>query len=71
MELKFVVPNMAQTFGNLEFAGENEVRQQRVNDRMTVVSAVITCTLMCGVPMILWLHFRQKLEKRTFSRNRK
>lgn len=38
MELKFVVPNMAQTFGNLEFAGENEVRQQRVNDRMTVVS---------------------------------
>ena len=38
MELKFVVPNMVQTFGNLEFAGENEVRQQRVNDRMTVVS---------------------------------
>ena len=38
MELKFVVPNMAQTFGNLEFAGENEVRQQRINDRMAVVS---------------------------------
>ena len=38
MELKFVVPNMAQTFGNLEFAGENEVHQQRVNGRMTVVS---------------------------------
>ena len=38
MELKFVVPNMAQTFGNLEFAGENEVEQRRINGRLTAVS---------------------------------
>lgn len=38
MELKFVVPNMAQTFGNLEFAGENEVEQRRINGRMSVLS---------------------------------
>ena len=38
MELKFVVPNMAQTFGNLEFAGENEVEQRRSNGRMSVLS---------------------------------
>ena len=31
MKLKYIVPDMAQTFGNLEFAGENEVEQQRVN----------------------------------------
>lgn len=32
MELKYVVPNMEKTFGNLEFAGENEVQQQRSTD---------------------------------------
>ena len=29
MELRFVVPNMEKTFGNLEFAGENTTEQQR------------------------------------------
>ena len=38
MELKFVVPNMEKTFGNLEFAGENEVQQQRINGRTAVVA---------------------------------
>ena len=38
MELKYVVPNMEETFGNLEFAGENEVEQRRINGRMTVVA---------------------------------
>ena len=38
MELRFVVPNMEKTFGNLEFAGENKVEQRRINGRMTVVS---------------------------------
>ena len=34
MELRFVVPNMEKTFGNLEFAGENTTEQQRINGRM-------------------------------------
>ena len=38
MELKYIVPNVAQTFGNLEFAGENKVEQQRINGRYTPVS---------------------------------
>ncbi len=38
MELKYVVPNMEKTFGNLEFAGENEVEQRRINGRMAVVT---------------------------------
>lgn len=38
MKLKYIVPDMAQTFGNLEFAGENEVDQQRVNGRFVPVT---------------------------------
>lgn len=38
MELKYVVPNMVKTFGNLEFAGINKVEQRRINGRLTVIS---------------------------------
>lgn len=38
MELKFVVPNMEKTFGQLEFAGEGDINQRRVNGQMTVLS---------------------------------
>lgn len=38
MELKHVIRNMEKTFGNLEFAGENKVKQRRINGRMAVVS---------------------------------
>ena len=33
MELRFVVPNMEKTFGNLEFAGEDKTEQRRINGR--------------------------------------
>ena len=39
MELRFVVPNMEKTFGNLEFAGENTTEQQRINGRMAVITS--------------------------------
>ena len=38
MELKFVVPNMIKTFGQLEYAGEGKVEQRRINGKMTVLS---------------------------------
>uniref|UniRef100_UPI00403F4878 YdcP family protein n=1 Tax=Candidatus Enterococcus willemsii TaxID=1857215 RepID=UPI00403F4878 len=38
MELKYVVPIMKDTFGNLEFAGEGDVEQRRINGRLTTVS---------------------------------
>ena len=38
MELKFVVKKKTKTFGNLEYAGESEVVQRRINGRMTAVS---------------------------------
>ena len=37
MNLKHVIPDMEKTFGTLEFAGEGEVEQGRVNNRMTVI----------------------------------
>ena len=38
MELKFAIPNMEKTLGNLEFAGKDKVVQWRINGQMTVLS---------------------------------
>ena len=38
MELKFVIPNMEKTFGNLEFAGEDKIVQRRINGQLTILS---------------------------------
>ncbi|HDK7164172.1 TPA: YdcP family protein [Clostridium botulinum] len=38
MELKYVIPNMEKTFGNLEYAGEGKIEQRRVNGRNAVLS---------------------------------
>ncbi|WP_188733461.1 YdcP family protein [Oceanobacillus neutriphilus] len=38
MEIKYVIPNMEKTFGNLEYAGEGKVEQRRINGRMTTLS---------------------------------
>src|SRR5690625_2381486 len=38
MELKYVIPNMEKTFGNLEYAGEGKVEQRRINGRITTLS---------------------------------
>ena len=38
MKLKFVIPNMKETFGILEFAGEDKIEQRRINGQMTVLS---------------------------------
>lgn len=38
MELKHVIPNMEQTFGTLEYAGEGKVEQRRINGKSTILS---------------------------------
>ena len=38
MELKYVVPNMERTFGQLEYAGEGKIEQRRINGKMTTLS---------------------------------
>ena len=40
MKLKYVIPNMEKTFGQLELAGTGDIEQKRINGRMTVVSRV-------------------------------
>lgn len=37
MELKYVIPNMEKTFGNLEYAGEGKIEQRRVNGRSNTI----------------------------------
>lgn len=37
-ELKYIIPNVEKTFGNLEYAGEGNVEQRRVNRRMTILA---------------------------------
>ncbi len=62
MELKFVIPNMEKTFGNLEFAGDKV--QRRINGRLTVLSR--SYNLYSDVQrkqMILWWCFLLKLAK--------
>ncbi|HCJ4447314.1 TPA: YdcP family protein [Listeria innocua] len=38
MELKYIIPNMEKTFGQLEYAGEGTVEQRRINGKPTVLS---------------------------------
>lgn len=38
MELKYIIPNMEKTFGQLEYAGEDKVEQRKVNGRMTILT---------------------------------
>ena len=53
MELKFVIPNVEKTFGNLEFAGEDKTEQRRINGRMTVFPAASICIRTYRERMIL------------------
>lgn len=53
MELKFVIPNMEKTFGNLEFAGEDKVVQRRINGRLTVLSRSYRLPLLPTLPTTL------------------
>ncbi|MCL6884970.1 YdcP family protein [Clostridium cadaveris] len=38
MKLKHIIPNMDKTFGSLEYAGEGDVEQRKINGKMTIMS---------------------------------
>lgn len=38
MKLKHIIPNMEMTFGRLEYAGEGEIEQKRINGKNTIIS---------------------------------
>ncbi len=53
MELRFVVPNMEKTFGNLEFAGENTTERRRESTGVWLsLPEATTCIPMCREPMM-------------------
>ena len=54
MELKFVIPNMEKTFGNLEFAGEDKVEQRRINGQLTVLSNTMPLGNLIIFPLFLY-----------------
>ena len=56
MELKFVIPNMAKSLGNLEFGGPAEVKRgdtRRNGTQTRCCTAATSCSAMCSVRMIL------------------
>ena len=63
MELKFVIPNMEKTFGNLEFAGEDKTEQRRINGRIAVLSRSFNLYSDVQRRMILWLSSLPKPER--------
>ena len=71
MELRFVVPNMEKTFGNLEFAGENTTEQRESTGVWLSLPEATTCIPMCREPMMLSLCFLPKLAKNISRRSRK
>ena len=71
MKLKYIVPNMAQTFGNLEFAGENDVEQQRVNGRFVPVTRSYNLYSDIQRADDISLCFPQRLGKSVSSMSRK
>lgn len=38
MEIKYVIPNMEEIFGNFEYAGESEIEQHHINDWTSVIN---------------------------------
>ena len=71
MELRFVVPNMEKTFGNLEFAGENTTEQQRINGRMAVITRSYNLYSDVQRADDVVGHFLPKLAKSISRRSRK
>ena len=53
MELKFVIPNMAKSLGNLEFGGPAEVKRGDTRRNGTQTKVLYRRYKLCSVRMIL------------------
>ena len=51
MEMKYVVPDMAQSFGTLEFAGESEPVFERDKNNRRVLAKRTLYMVRCTVPV--------------------
>ncbi len=71
MELKYVIPNMEKTFGQLEYAGEGNIEQRRINGRPTILSVVTIYTQRFNEQMILLSFFPPKLARNILNPTKK
>ena len=72
MEMKYVVPDMAQSFGTLEFAGESEpIFERDKNNRRVLADEAITFILTYRKAKMWWWKFPCRLAKRSSNMNRK
>ena len=72
MEMKYVVPDMAQSFGTLEFAGESDHVFDRDKDNRRVFARKATTFIqMCREGKMLSWKFPCRLAKRSSSMSRK
>lgn len=72
MEMKYVVPDMAQSFGTLEFAGESEpVFERDKNNRRVLARRSYNLYSDVQKAKMLWWKFPCRLAKRSSSMNRK
>ena len=72
MEMKYVVPDMAQSFGTLEFAGESEpVFERDKNNRRVLTRRSYTFILTYRKVKMLWWKFPCRLAKSISSMSRK
>ena len=67
MELKFVIPNMEKTFGNLEFAGEAKQNREESMDAWRYSPAASIFIQTYRGRMILWLSSLPKPERNTLT----
>ena len=68
MELKFVIPNMEKTFGNLEFAGEDKTEQEKnQTDAWRYFLAASIFIQTYRGQMILWLFLPAEAGEKHFD----
>ena len=72
MEMKYVVPDMAQSFGTLEFAGESEpIFERDKNNRRVLARRSYNLYLTYRKAKMLWWKFPCRLAKSISSMSRK
>ena len=70
MEMKYVVPDMAQSFGTLEFAGESEPVFERDKNNRRVLAAITFILTYRKAKMLSW-KFPCRLAKSILSTNKR
>lgn len=68
MELKFVVPDMAETFGKISYAGEGEILTEGYGRNTTVIGRSYHYILVSNGLMISKWWSQRTPEKRTLNK---